>query len=594
MGVGLGDLKDSRGVLAIAAAACFLAWIGTYAGYFPNAEGRLGHDYERYLAQLLDGYFWSEVNGYLTVPWFTPSFCAGLPKFGHPNGIYVSLPQWLTLIISPLFAIKLTVIAFAGIGFGGMWLLLRQAFGLAGPLALTGAAMFLWNGLYVHRMIVGHLTFHGFMLLPLQAFLLAMLIDSRADRRRCALALAALVLTGAYQFTSGMVHLAGPVALALIGIGALYTRDRPRRMLHWLLWGGAGTVLALLLVAGPLAASLAFLGNFKRDLYSLPGFADPLAQLTTAAFAVLARADLVQVADLLSNRSLPLEAQELEYGLTPLPLAMIAVGLAAGGLPALRRRWVALSVLLLVVLVPFALNTYAPVWTAWLESAPLFGSSSSLLRWYAVWVPLLIIVAVLMLARLPRVAHPATPLAVTLFIMLFQVQTEPLTYKTQRYNPDAVQQRWASTTAPRITQVHPSRDLTVGASQAYCRDDFFGYRMETFPFRLMWEGAPEVLRDGVYNMKNPACYVFPKENMCTPGDNFTAAERTNLEAFIAYKPIVFAASRAQRVANILSLAGLVGVALLLGFGTLSRWLVSNVQAREDVEDSDAKGGPPRA
>ena len=92
MAGGTTGIADNR-LTVFGAILAFIAWVLTYGGYFPNPEGRLGHDYERYLAQLLDGTFWVRVNGYFEIPWFTPSFCAGLPKFGHPNGIYVSLPQ---------------------------------------------------------------------------------------------------------------------------------------------------------------------------------------------------------------------------------------------------------------------------------------------------------------------------------------------------------------------------------------------------------------------------------------------------------------------------------------------------------------------
>ena len=557
------ERSDRARLTLFVAALSFVAWTLTYAGFFPNAEGRVGHDYERYLAQLLDGDYWTRVNGYFSVPWFTPSFCAGLPKFGHPNGIYVSLPQWLTLVVGPLLAVKLSVMGAAAAGYAGMWLLLRRIFGLDASIALTGAVLFLWNGFYAHRMIVGHLTFHAYMLLPLQAFLLASLARPGIAASTRAGTFAALALTAAYQFTSGMVHLVGPVCLALVGIASLIARDDPRRLARLLAWGSASAVLAGLLVAAPLSATLAFLANFKRDLYTLPGFADPLAQIWTAALVLFGRVDVAETVQLITNRSLPLQAQEFEYGLSPLPLILMFAGVAAAGLPRLRGRGVAIAAICVVLLVPLALNHHSAEWNAWLKSRPILGSSSSLLRWYSAWIPLVVVVTVLLLRRAPHAAHPAVPLAVTLLAMVFQTQTADPLYANQRYDPAPIEAVWRETAAPVINQVHPVRDLTVGASQAYCRDDFFGYRMETFPFRQMWEGPPTLQRNGVFNMKHPACYVFPAENACTPGDNFAADDRANLLAFIGYRPIQFEVSRWQRIANALSIAGLGLCALLL-------------------------------
>ena len=584
MAGGTTGIGDNRPTVFVAILV-FIAWVLTYGGYFPNPEGRLGHDYERYLAQLLDGTFWVRVNGYFEIPWFTPSFCAGLPKFGHPNGIYVSLPQWLTLLVGPLLAVKLTVIGAAAAGYAGMWLLLRRAFGVEPVMALTGAVLFLWNGFYVHRMLVGHLTFHAYMLLPLQAYLLHALAEPGAPVARRAAFAAGLALTAAYQFTSGMVHLVGPVALALVGIVCLLARDEPRRLMQMILWGIGCAALALALVAAPLTATLAFLSHFNRDLYTLPGFTDPLAHVWTGLSVLFGRADAATVQALLANRALPVEIQELEYGLSPVPVVLMLAGLAGAGLPRMRGRSLAIVGCALVLLVPFALNQYGAGWNAWLKSLPLFASSSNLLRWYAAWIPLVIVLSILLLRRVPRARHPALPLAATLFVMVFQTQTADPLYAQQRYDPGPVEHAWATVTRPEITEVHPVRDLTAGASQAYCRDDFFGYRMETFPFRQMWEGAPTLEREGVFNMKHPACYGYPAENACTPGDNFRLGDSADLKAFVRYAPIGFEVNAWQRLANVLSMLGLVsvgGVLVIAGIGTLRARTVSNGQERGDA------------
>ena len=120
----------------------------------------------------MDGYFWYEANGLLSVPWFTPSFCGGLPKFPNPQALYFSVPQLLVFFVDPLQGIRLTLLLFGFVGLAGTYALLRRAFAVSRPVALFGGTLFLFNGLYAHRMLIGHLTFHSFMLVPVLALLL--------------------------------------------------------------------------------------------------------------------------------------------------------------------------------------------------------------------------------------------------------------------------------------------------------------------------------------------------------------------------------------------------------------------------------------
>jgi len=154
-----------------------------FSEYFPNANGRLGHDYSLFLPQLLAGYFWYRVNGLFAIPWFTPAFCGGVPLMPHPESLYYSLLQFLTFVIDPLSSVYLAFLAFAGIGFVGFYVLLRYAFFTGRFSALFGATLFLFNGFYLHRMLIGHLSRHSYMFLALAAFFLLRPITTDKERR---------------------------------------------------------------------------------------------------------------------------------------------------------------------------------------------------------------------------------------------------------------------------------------------------------------------------------------------------------------------------------------------------------------------------
>ena len=72
----------------------------------PNAQGFLGHDYDYVIPYFIFGKFWY-INNYFSIPWFTPSFCCGLPFYSDPQSMFYSLPQIIFLIFDdPIFCIK--------------------------------------------------------------------------------------------------------------------------------------------------------------------------------------------------------------------------------------------------------------------------------------------------------------------------------------------------------------------------------------------------------------------------------------------------------------------------------------------------------
>ena len=60
--------------------------------FFPNNEGYLGHDYEQFVPNLMFGKIWFQKH-FLSIPWFTPSFCCGIPFYADPQSTYYSIYQ---------------------------------------------------------------------------------------------------------------------------------------------------------------------------------------------------------------------------------------------------------------------------------------------------------------------------------------------------------------------------------------------------------------------------------------------------------------------------------------------------------------------
>lgn len=548
---------------ALAAALFYALWV---RGYFALEAG-IGHDYAYFFPRLLDLAWWRARNGLLAVPWFTPSFCGGLPRFADGQDLSYALPGLLVSWVDPRVAVYVTAVVFALVGGAGFAALLSRCFRASAPTALLGGVIVALNGAFDARMFAGHLAYHGIMLVPWVCFALLRPLPVALVARRTQLAGDVLLTAFALGYIAwcGLLNMVVPLGLAIAAVA----------LVHGLLYGGyrdaivrlvAGGALALGLGAARFTAFAAYFSQFRRDWYPLPGVGGVGATLWAAARAVFG-VDPPALA--LRNHRFVVDWHEITYSVGPLP----AMGLVALALLWLRdrkpRTWAprdvaALAGLAAVLALPIAVNVYTPGWNAFLKRLPVLSSSSLVLRWWVAYVfvaPL----GLLALERLDaRQKQRAALAGVALTVALFAARERAP--RITGYFGAPVVEAWHQARATH--QIPPiatlgvwkmytlQRDSAVvhGESQLGCYEPTFGYHTEHLPLRPAHIGAVTEVRAGLLNLKNPACYVWPRENHCRPGAHFTAAQRDQALAFASRSPFRFAVSRAQRVGNAVSLA----------------------------------------
>ncbi len=564
------------------------AWEWIFGAFFPTRNATLGNDWAHKLPLLLDGTSWFVQNGWLSVPWFTPSFCGGIPLFPHPASFYVSLPQALAFAMDPLRAAHYALLVFAGLGLVGTYLLLRRVYRAGEWASLLAAGVFLFNGFFAHRMLVGHLEFHAFMLAPLLAVWLIGEPREVPLRRSLAEVLAAAALF-AYAFLSGATQLFFPLLLSLAALWLLALACVPelRARVFPARLASAG-VLALCLGASKLAGSLALLSRFPRDFYPLPGFEGPAASAWLTLVA-LARGGAGVDPGAVVDSAFEVQRHELEYGVTPIPFLLLAAwagfALVRGRRPRLRGRGSLCTAALAGLLVlPVLLNVRAL--GAWLEAAPLFSSLSSLLRWISMYLLPLSAAAGLALDRLPLSprARAGAALAALLGVVGLNAAADRDFYHEQLYPPGpvlAASQELRARGVPKpILGIEASvvggeirlplnrNDVLVrGMSQLACYEPLFGFRLERFPRGELRPGPALEARGGRLNLKNPACYLYPAANGCEPGDAFRAEQIDDARRFTRFEPFPWQRSPGQRIADALSRISLCGFAVAgLGLG----------------------------
>jgi hypothetical protein len=617
------SLPESRRVVFLLLAALCLYHV-VFGVFFPNASGEMGNDYSFMLPHLLAGHFWAATNGIFEVPWFTPAFCGGLPHFPDPQSFFYSVPQWLSFVMPPSSAVYGTVLSFAALGFLGMWTLLRRGFGFGPAASEAGALLFMCNGFFASRMIVGHLTFHAFMLLP---WLVAFLVMPRRHHGptwpRDVVNGVFAGLCGAYFVHSGMLVILLPViyaALVILGVWAL----RTERGLPWravVLRTSVACLVALGLSASRLVSSLSFLASFERSDYPFPmvhTLGDVLSFGLQSLFLPV-RDLATDVSSALATRTWNVDRHELEYGLGPLAALILLAGVAFRLLrrrePSVRRArpiWL-LVILGLALVLPLALNLFEPSWHAFLKTIPVLKSSSILFRWYLVFIPIVVIASAHVVASVPTRFGSFVSWGVLACIGLGFSMGDFSSYHGGRYDPGPVDRASArlaethcpppvswviaadSRQAPNLPEEalrFPNDSLMAGATTVSCFNGIFGYRLEHLPLNGIRSGLPDEVIDGRLNFKNPACYVWPAANSCAPGEHFRNYDALALERLLRYSPFSFAVSDLQQIADV---ASAVSVSMVFGIAliALCRWLIRLRQspgATPASRDDDDRNG----
>jgi hypothetical protein len=241
-----------------------------YLHYLPNERGGVGNDYSLWLPDLLTGYFWHVKNGILSLPWYSPAQCGGVPFYADPQIPYLSIPQFLTFIMPPTEAVQTSFVLFAAIGFLGAVYLARTNFALSLPASLLAGALFMFNNFYAARILVGHLTYQPFMLAPALAMAIIPISGRASSPREHAAAAAIGGVLVTIMIQGGAIHVLLP-ALLSIAILAVIQAVRAAPILPPTFRLAGSVIIGCTLSTGKLAAGAAFIANFPRDQYRLPG-----------------------------------------------------------------------------------------------------------------------------------------------------------------------------------------------------------------------------------------------------------------------------------------------------------------------------------
>lgn len=577
--------SENRGLVWLLFAVSILIFYRYISQPFYSNLDHVGHDFAGSAVALLEGRFWLQVNGLmgglLNPPWFTPAWCAGSAYFADPQAGFYSPTQWFALVLDPFQATEYSALLFAAAAFWGGYLLARKVLGWQAASATVFAVLGMANAFMPMRSAVGEALYQPLYLWTWLVLALCWPTQPIANWRvrilgpvlGCALTLTAWLHFG----FAGMMVPAFLGATLLCLVLTLAGRVPVRLLFVRAFMGG---IIAILLNSSKLYEAASLMRNFPRDFYAMPGFASLHDAMIAPLMAMLLPSEWTAHFGQrrLSNVQFSVLPHEwaLEFGLGALTVALFfgAVLLwvhrhnasqqsvvSSHTLPVSRAQkyGVGILVLILCVLPPLLLWNQSAVRDL-LKQIPILNSATWPMRWIVIYLPvmqwLLAWPVQAILARLPTRHQGAWAAIATIVIWLGPVMA-PVGYYLhpgfQSYDPKPALQAHSQSfrTGQPISidrvEVSPERGLArndtmlYGASQGFCYNPLYGYRLEAFPQidRLYSDSALSTDATGQSLILNPACLIHPHENGCKPGDGFRMdepAQRQAAEDFVARRP----------------------------------------------------------
>ena len=548
--------------------------------FFPNSKGLLGHDYSQYIPNLIFGKIWF-YNSFLSIPWFTPSFCCGIPFYPDPNTAYYSIPQLIFLIFDPISSIKITFFIMSLISYLGMYLLLRKNFKFDNYTSLLCASLFLFNGFFVYRAIQGPLI--SYVIVPLYCFFLIKSFENYHKKiNYIYLIISSIIFAHFFHSGSGSVILIILTSITCI----LLFYSQLIRSFKILINFFLSLFLGVLISLSKITAALFFLENFPRK-YPPTEFHSLFSFFKNIFLSFFIKPDEKYFNENLTSM-LPFGLHEMEYSLSIVPLILLFFVFFLNK-KIFKFEYFNLIIFLLlfiIFLIPIFLNINFFNQYQLIEKIPILKNNWVRFRWLSIYIIPIIIFSGILIQNLNFNNSTKKKLAVSMIVVLLIqnfIKDKSWYYNDLKYNSKNVMNFYEKLNKNNIPEIKGpailmnsdgtpkhsdnKNDLFFKSySPLTCYQPIFGYGLEKLDARKIVFNHKHVFEDNsyiLYSSKfdknvnnftffNPSCFIFPKENNCLPGDTFKISEKEKLSKFTTYKKFEFEQNKLQKISNIVS------------------------------------------
>ena len=564
--------------------------------FFPNSqEGLYGHDFEQFIPNLIFGKIWFHKH-FLSIPWFTPTLCCGMPSFPDPQSMFYSIYQIVFLLFNPIISVKIIFFLLSLVAFYGMFALLRS-FGFAKYTSLVCATLFLFNSFFIYRSIVGHLAYLSYVFVPLYCFFLIKSYEKRQEK----LSILYLVLSSiifANFFYSG----SGPIILIIFAsiLTIVFFYYLINKNLNFFYKFLQSLLFGFSISLSKIFSSLFFLSNFPRQ-YSPTEFTSFLSYIKIFFSSFFFKVDENFFNENVISM-IPFGRHEMEYSLGIVPILCFFLIFLIGK-KNLKENLSNLKLIVLlfaIFIIPVILNLNFLGQYYLISKIPIISSTWVQFRWMAIYIIPIIIISGFLIekARISEKYKKYLSLCFIIIIIFQNALTDNSNYtKNASYNisdsflfnkkldegfePDIVGPSLLLNKDGSLKKITNRNDaFYFSYSSLTCYQPIYGYGLENLNGKNIKFYSKRILGDGsilYYSNKkdknkitffNPACFLFPKENDCLPGDIFNSEDYENLEKFLSFEKIDFKQNSKQMMANYISLISVILSIIILIYFTI--------------------------
>ena len=552
--------------------------------FFPNSKGLVGHDYQQFIPNFIFGKIWFK-NNFLSVPWFSPSFCCGIPFFADPQTMYYSIPQIIYIIFDPIFALKTFFFTLSGFAYVGMYLLINKNFKLNSYTALLCASLFLFNGFFVYRAIAGHAAYLSYIFVPLYCFFLIKSLENKLNK--IYLVLSAIVFANFFHSGSGPIILIIFTSILTILLLYAHLENSIKIFLNFILSLLLGTLISL----AKITSSLFFLNNFPRQ-YTATEFDSLFSFIKVFFMSFFFKPNQKDFNESITSM-FPFGLHEMEYSVSIIPIILICFIFLIDK-KYFKFNYYNIRFIFLIVVVffiPILLNVNFLNQFQIISKIPVLSSTWVQFRWMAIYILPIIIISGLLVENF-KIKHQYKKYLAIVLVALLLIQNlikdNSWHFEDQKYNiknamsfsskidkgldPEIIGPAILMDKSGNPKKIDNKNDMFFFSySPLLCYQAIFGYGLEKLNTKQIRFNSKQILQDEsfiYYSNKlsekdnhfmffNPSCFLFPKENQCLPGDTFKLSEKKQLINFTNYKKFDFKKNKIQVFSNYISIFSLI-------------------------------------
>jgi hypothetical protein len=553
--------------------------------------GKYHFDLNLVITRLLVGKIWFLKNG-LSVPWFSPHACCGLPFFSHPESDFYSPVQFLFLFLNTITTLKIIFFLYSLVGFIGFFLLLKGIFKLSNNASLIGSTIFLFNHYFAFHYLSGHLAWGLYYLVPFFFYVSAKSIND-INKKYSLFLIFSSGLIFALMMHSGGTRIVIEILIFIYFLTLLHLINY--RNFKIILNVSLAVLIGLSISSSKIYAGWSFVSVLERDAFL---YFNSFRQFISFFLDLFFLSPKEIIGDDVATYNVELSIEELSFNLSILPLIVLVIYLR--NFPQITKDKFKLLfsfVILISVFVLILLNFSNTFLGAVVGKIPFMTTDWVSLRKLT---PLILLFAILTAMMFDKISFKNSNLITFLFITIIIVQNFSFDrnkiYKIFKFsfsylienniskeNIDKFKIEEVITFLDENSNymgpnVHES--FLTNQSTQFCYMPPLGYDLEILKpivrkikfdqhknIKLepsndgtlysnilinIYKGDPLVEINGELNFINPSCYLNPKENDCDDNFLFKIDKKEELKKFLNYKTFDFKHLKLQIFFNFLS------------------------------------------